>query len=156
MKLLSEAIRDGSMKTGKLEGGFASKSRSASKKDSSYDMDACALGAAYIELTDDTKGAASGSTVMDFISDTYPLVKDPECTYHREEIEAASGRLKEEYPMIDFPKELLNIKKDVEDLPEGKSCLCKTKVDIMNEIMSRNDGGESREDIADWLESIGL
>ena len=143
---LSEAIREGAIKTGKLEGGFARTKRNGQ-------TDACALGAAYIELTGDT--SANGDKVINFLSDEYPLVKDPQCKFHQEEIKAAGERLEEQFD-IDFPKELLQIKKEVDDVPGQKSCLCRTKKDIMGEIMSRNDGGESRESIATWLEELGL
>lgn len=149
MKLLSEAVRDGSQKTGKLEGGFANTNRRGN-------TDACAMGAAFIELTGDVGGAASGGKVMKFLSDNYPLIKDPDCFSHRKEEEKMSERLTDKYG-IEFPKELLRVTRQVEDnKPELKGCRCKTKGDIMQEIMQRNDGGESRESIADWLESIGL
>jgi hypothetical protein len=148
MKKLSEAVRDGSQKTGKLEGGFAETNRRG-------ETDTCAMGAAYVELTGDLEGAADGSTVMDTLSDMYPLIKDPDCFAHRTVEEEQSNRLTEKYG-IAVPKELLKVTRQVEDGKKVKGCRCKTKTDIMNEIMERNDGGESRESIADWLESIGL
>ena len=148
---LSEAIREGAIKTGKLEGGFASTGRDG-------DTEACALGAAFVELTGDVTAAADGDKVLNFIADEYPLVKNPQCIFHQEEIVAAGDRIDEQFAGtgMQFPKELLQIKKEIDDVPGQKSCLCRTKKDIMNEIMTRNDGGESRESIADWLETLGL
>lgn len=153
MKKLSEAVRDGASKTGWLKGGFARKSRG---NGNGNDIDACALAAAYADITGDMQGASSGGKVLKLIEDNYPLVKDPDCFVHRAEEEKASGRLTEKYG-IEFPKELLRVTRQVEDdKPELKGCRCKTKQDIMTEVMSRNDRGETRESIADWLESIGL
>jgi len=156
MKKLSEAVRDGASKTGWLKGGFARKSR-GNGNGNENDIDACALAAAYADITGDMKGASAGGKVLELIGNTYPLVKDPDCFAHRAEEEKMSQRLTEKYD-IEFPKELLRVTRQVEDesKPELKACRCKTKQDIMTEVMARNDRGETRESIADWLESIGL
>ena len=146
MQKLSEAVREGSLKTGKLEGGFATRGGDGR-------LDACALGAAYVELTGDEDGAEDGDNVTKFIEKTYPLIKDPNCVIHKAEEEATCARVADKWG-IEIPKEVFKVTRELNE--EVKGCRCKTREDIMQEIMQRNDNGESRESIADWLESIGL